>query len=47
MFCSNVFFRSFAAEFGPEFTSIVGEVEDNYELIKEAILISYDQAYQV
>uniref|UniRef100_A0A8R1Y3W3 Vitellogenin domain-containing protein n=1 Tax=Onchocerca volvulus TaxID=6282 RepID=A0A8R1Y3W3_ONCVO len=38
--------RSFAAELGSEYASLVDEIENNYEVIKEAILAAYDHAYQ-
>uniref|UniRef100_A0A915PUL0 Vitellogenin n=1 Tax=Setaria digitata TaxID=48799 RepID=A0A915PUL0_9BILA len=38
--------RSFAAELGSEYTELVDEIENNYEIIKEAILTAYDQFYQ-
>ncbi|VDK88786.1 unnamed protein product, partial [Litomosoides sigmodontis] len=38
--------RNSAAEFGSEYANLVDEIESNYELVKEAILAAYDQAYQ-
>ncbi|KAM3718740.1 putative apolipophorin protein [Dirofilaria immitis] len=38
--------KNFAAELGTEYTDLVDEIEGNYEIIKEAILVTYDHAYQ-
>ncbi|CAG9538789.1 unnamed protein product [Cercopithifilaria johnstoni] len=38
--------RNFTTELDAEYADLVNEIESNYEIIKEAILVAYDQTYQ-